>query len=84
MIPTLLSAASFVLLFFFSLTTDMNRFCRNPQVPASADQDKGRCVPGVRVFFFFAFGCLSISFGFQSMTTLNEGDERQMWEFIHI
>ena len=59
--------------YFFSLTTDINRASKNPQVPT-----------GVRVLFFFASGCLSIPFGVQflRMATLKEGNERQMWEFI--
>jgi hypothetical protein len=35
---------------FFSLTTDLNRFSRNPRVAAAWDGLAG-CVPGVRVHY---------------------------------
>ena len=66
----------------------MNPFSQNPQVPVSAAQ-KGKFFnsnvlnPGVCPFFFTS-GYLSIPFRLQSMATLKEGDQRQMWEFIRI
>ena len=76
-------AASFVL-FLFSLTTDINRVSQNPLVPALLQKPNRRNDPGVRVDFFFASGCLSITFRLQTMATLKEGDQRQMWEFIRV
>ena len=38
---------------FFSLTTDMNRFSQNLQVPAAKDGNAYGIVSGVRVHFFF-------------------------------
>ena len=68
--------------YFFSLTTDMNHISLNLQVPTA---QQGRSyAPGVRLHYFFASGCLSIPFRLQLMTTLKEGDQRQMWEFIPI
>ena len=76
------------LYYFFSLTTDMNNFSRNPRVPAVQDGKPkydpcGPGVSGVRVLFF-ASGNLSIPLRLQTMASLKEGDQRQMWEFIHI
>ena len=69
--------------YFFSLTTDIDRASKNPQVP-TAQSSKDSEYFGVRVLFFFASGCLSIPFGHQKvkMATLKEGDQWQMWEFI--
>ena len=39
--------------YFFSLTTDMNRFCQNPRVPAAQRVDYGGS--GVRVHFIICF-----------------------------
>ena len=63
--------------YFFSLTTDVNRVSKNPQVPEALQY-------GVSVHFFFASGCLSIPIGLQklAMATLKEGNQLQMWEFI--
>ena len=69
------------MLYFFSLTTDMNRFSQNLQVPAAKDGNAYGIVSGVRVHFFFDFDYLSIPFRLQSMATLKEGDQWQMWEF---
>ena len=68
--------------YFFSLTTDINRASKNPQVPTT--QSEYSKLYGVRVHFIFASGCLSIPFGLQylGMATLKEGDYLQMWEFI--
>ena len=66
----------------FSLTTDINRVYVNPRVPAARSQLFVRNVIGVRVHLLFASGCLSIPFCLQSMATLKEGDQLQMWEFI--
>ena len=60
----------------------MNRVCHKPRVPA-VQEGKGN-VRGVRVHHFFASGYLSIPFRLQSMATLKEGDQLQMWEFIRI
>ena len=76
--------------YFFSLTTDINRESKKPPVPSAQPHQRDArernnpepTVPGVRVLFFFASGCLSIPFGLQSMATLKEGDQWQMWEFI--
>ena len=65
-----------------SLITDIHRVSQNPRVPAA--QRVTTNVLAVRVLFFFASGCLSIPFGLQSMATLEEGDQWQMWEFIRI
>ena len=64
--------------YFFSLTPDINLASKNPKVP--------EVLQSVRVHFFFASGCLSIPFGLRSleMTTLKEGNQRQMWEFIRV
>ena len=68
--------------YFFSLTTDMNCSGQNPQVPAVKIY-KSNYEPGVRVHFFFFW--LSVNpFCLQSMATLKEGDQSQMWEFIPI
>ena len=62
-------------IFFFSLTTDVHHSSQNPPVPAAyyingvPEDDR---IPGVRIHNFFVFGCLSIPFRLQSMTTLNE------------
>ena len=69
--------------YFFSLTTDINGVCQNPRVPA-AERSMTITAPGVRAHCFFASGCLSIPFRLQSMATLEEGDQWQMWEFIRI
>ena len=71
--------------YFFSLTTDVNRSSQNPRVPA-AQSRVNDCIPGVRVHYIFASGCLFklIHFRLQSMATLNEGDQYQMWEFIRV
>ena len=72
--------------YFFSLTTDVNRSSQNPRVPAAQSSVTG-CIPGVRVHYIFASGCLfklQIPFRLQLMATLNEGDKRQMWEFIRV
>ena len=76
-------AASLIVILFFSLTTDpdMNRNSQNPQVPVARSTS---IIPGVRVIFFITSGCLSISFRLQEMTTLKEGDQWQMWEFIPV
>ena len=72
----------FVILFFlFSLTTDMNHYSQNPMVPTA--QEGKNNFPGVRILFF-ASGYLSIPFCPQSMASLKEGDQWQMWEFIRI
>ena len=70
---------------FSSLTTDMNCVSQNPPVP-TAQQDVSvlvKIASGVRVLFF-ASGSLLIPFRLQLMTTLKEGDQWQMWEFIRI
>ena len=52
-------------------------------MPASAEQDKSKSVAGVRVHYFLLLSISgSISFRLQSMATLKEGDQWQMWEFI--
>ena len=62
----------------------MNRIPQNPRVPtAQPSRHDNETVPGVRPLFF-ASGCLSIPFRLQSMATLKEGDQWQMWEFIRI
>jgi hypothetical protein len=71
--------------YFFSLTSDKSRL---PQV-ATMQPNRDRSQPpnsvhGVRVCFIFASGCLSIPFHLQSLATLEEGNEWQMWEFIRI
>ena len=66
---------------YFSLTTDLNPVSQNPRVPAAMHPNSAF---GVRVHFFFASGCLSIPFRPQSMATLKEGNQWQMWEFIRI
>ena len=73
--------------YFFSLTTDMNCFAQNPQVPAEQSyigyRSPDAYYPGVRVLFFFFW--LSVNpFCLQSMATLKKGDQFQMWEFIPI
>ena len=69
---------------FFSLTTDIYRVSQNPLVPA-APQKQGRYNdPGVRVHYILLLAVLSIPFRLQSMATLEEGNEWQMWEFIRI
>ena len=61
----------------------MNRLSQNPRVPAT--QQVGFFSYLVRVHYFFsASGCLSIPFHLQFMTTLVEGDQAQMWEFIRV
>ena len=67
--------------YFFSLTTDVNRVSRNLRVPAA--QQVGYGHPGVRSIIS-APGCLLIPLRLQSMATLKEGDQLQMWEFIRI
>ena len=70
--------------YIFSLTTDMNRDSQNPRVPAIQNgTGKGGACAGVRIHFFPS-GYLLIPFRLQSMATLKEGDQRQMWEFIHL
>ena len=68
--------------YFFSLTTDIDRASKNPEVPTT--QSEYSYYYGVRVHFIFASGCLLIPFGLQylKMATLKEGDQLQMWEFI--
>ena len=62
----------------------MNHASRNPRVPAlQPDRITGNG-PGVCVHFYFVSGCLSISFPLQSMATLKEGDQLQMWEFLPV
>ena len=64
---------------------DMNRASQNPRVlEATTLKPSGGAVPGVRVPFFFASGCLLIPFRLQSMVALKNGDTWQMWEFIRI
>ena len=74
-----------LLCYFLSLSTDIDHVSQYyTRVPAGTRQGmrNGR---GVRVrLFFFASGCLSISFRLQLMTTLKEGNQWQMWEFIRI
>ena len=60
----------------------MNCVHHNPLVAAAQEGDYD--CPGVRVHYFFASGYLSIPFRLQSMATLEEGDQLQMWEFIPI
>lgn len=60
----------------------MDRVYRNPRVPAAQREKIGGNARGVRVYPFFASGCLSILFRLQSMAPLKEGDNWQMWEFI--
>jgi hypothetical protein len=76
--------ASFVILIFFSLTTDMNRASQNLRVPAVQRDTYG--VPGVCAcsFFFLLLADLLIPFRLQSMATLKEDDQLQMWEFIRV
>ena len=81
-------SVSFHTIFFFSLTTDINRTSQNPQVPEAQPgfyESDDLNVPGVRVLLFcFVSGCVSIPIRLQSMATLKEGDELQMWEFIRV
>ena len=69
---------------FFSLTGGMNRVYRNPLVPVARPINTTDTVPGVRVPLFFASGCQPISFRLQTVATLKEGDQWQMWEFIRV
>ena len=74
--------------YFFSLTTDMKRVSKNPRVPAVQPGVRYNTnVAGVRVRYFFAFWLCVVNLNplsIQSMATLKEGDQRQMWEFIRI
>ena len=77
--------ASLKIVILFSLTTDINRASKNPPVPTA--QIDTYNVPGVRVYYFFASASLSLSsipFRLQTMATLKEGDQLQMWEFIQV
>jgi hypothetical protein len=75
-------AASFVILFFFSLTTDTILNSQNPQVPVAHLITQHTI--GVRVHFIIISGCPLIFFRLQTMATLTEGNQWQMWEFIRI
>ena len=59
----------------------MNHVSRNPLVPA-AHPGATEKYPGVRVHFFLVLTVCQ--FHLQSMATLVEGDQSQMWEFICI
>ena len=61
----------------------MDQLSLNPQM-AAAQPGSDKNAPGVRVHSYFACSCLSISFCFQLMATLKEGDQWQMWEFVRI
>ena len=56
LIPTHMQARRCSIIYpaiFFSLTTDMNRDCQNPRVPAAQGKgDRGRVVNGVCAHFF--------------------------------
>ena len=67
--------------YFFSLTTDMNRVS---QVPAVQHRASGSHNHGVRVHYVLLLAVCEFPFRLQSMVTLKEGDQWQMWEFIPI
>ena len=70
---------------FYSLTTDINPASQNPRVLSSQpgrNQSDALNVSGVRVYYYFSSGCLSIRFHLQLMATLKVGDKLQMWAFM--
>ena len=67
--------------FFFSLTTDVNRVSLNPKVPVALGI---RGDYGVRVHYLLLQAFCQFSLRRQTMATLKEGDQLQMWEFIRI
>ena len=69
--------------YVFSLTTIINLVSQNARVTAAAPQT-GDFIRGMRVYYYFASGCLSIPFRPQSVATLKKGDQWQIWEFIRI
>ena len=66
----------------FSLTTDILRVSKNPQVPAVQRVDY--LGYGVRVHSIIRLAFCQFSLRHQTMATLKEGDRLQMWEFIRI
>ena len=71
--------------FFFppSLTTDMNRDSWNTRVPA-VQPGNYKNAPGVRVHHFLLLTFCHVNSRLQIMTTLQEGNQWQMWEFIRV
>ena len=68
--------------YFFSLTTDVNRIYQNPVVPTVTQNWYNNIK--VRAHFVLHPAVCQFPIRLQSMVTLKEGDQWQMWEFIPI
>ena len=61
----------------------MNHTSLNPRVPA-VQPGSGDNAPGVRVHYFLFLTVSYVNSRLQKMATLEEGNQRQMWEFIRV